>query len=467
MNAPFTARPVVAHFVRPEGDELLLAPSLEPRRLECYLGLMITDMAAVLLGFTLAGSLFRGRADLSAASLLAPALLPIFLTIGLFNSCYSLESLSKPSLGIVRAQVALLTATTVVFMLFYLNSRLAFSRTDFTLSFAAASVLLFFSRQQMRHFVRLRCGASVINRLVIDDRGPVVRIPGSIHVSARVLDLEPNLADPHAMDRLGLVLRNIDRVIVSCPRERRAAWAMMLKGTNVDGEVLDDEVAQLGAQGARVESGHGMLLVSVGPLGLRARAVKRSFDLVLAGAALLVALPLLLAVALAIKAEDGGPVFFKQRRMGRGNRFFEIYKFRSMSVAQSDRDGVVSASRTDQRVTRIGRFIRKTSIDELPQLINVMKGDMSLVGPRPHAIGSQAGSKLFWEVDLRYWQRHCLKPGLSGLAQVRGFRGATECEMDLVQRLQSDLEYLEGWTILRDVKIILLTLRVLVHDRAF
>lgn len=92
---------------------------------------------------------------------------------------------------------------------------------------------------------------------------------------------------------------------------------------------------------------------------------------------------------------------------------------------------------------------------------------MSIVGPRPHAIGSQAGSKLFWEVDLRYWQRHSLKPGLSGLAQIRGYRGATDHENDLVHRLHSDLEYLEGWSIWRDVKIILQTLRVLVHDRAF
>ena len=92
---------------------------------------------------------------------------------------------------------------------------------------------------------------------------------------------------------------------------------------------------------------------------------------------------------------------------------------------------------------------------------------MSLVGPRPHAIGSQAGSKLFWEVDQRYWQRHSLKPGLSGLAQVRGYRGATDDESDLVNRLQCDLEYLEGWTIMRDVQIVLLTLRVLAHDRAF
>ncbi len=92
---------------------------------------------------------------------------------------------------------------------------------------------------------------------------------------------------------------------------------------------------------------------------------------------------------------------------------------------------------------------------------------MSLVGPRPHAIGSQAGDKLFWEVDNRYWQRHSLRPGLSGLAQVRGLRGATEQESDLASRLQADLEYLEGWTIWRDIRIVFLTLRVLLHDKAF
>jgi lipopolysaccharide/colanic/teichoic acid biosynthesis glycosyltransferase len=177
--------------------------------------------------------------------------------------------------------------------------------------------------------------------------------------------------------------------------------------------------------------------------------------------------PLLIAVAVAVKLQDRGPVFFVQRRMGRGNRFFNMYKFRSMTQALGDATGSVSASKDDKRITPVGRFIRKTSIDELPQLFNVLLGDMSLVGPRPHATGSLAGDKLFWEVDLRYWQRHSLKPGLSGLAQVRGFRGATDHESDLVNRLQADLEYLEGWTIMRDIQIILLTMRVLVHDRAF
>jgi len=138
-----------------------------------------------------------------------------------------------------------------------------------------------------------------------------------------------------------------------------------------------------------------------------------------------------------------------------------------MKVDRADRDGNRSTGKNDDRVTRVGKFLRRTSIDELPQLFNVLKGEMSLVGPRPHAIGSLAGDKLFWEVDQRYWQRHSLRPGLTGLAQIRGFRGATDLETDLTSRLQADLEYITGWTIWRDLRILLATTMVLWHDRAF
>jgi lipopolysaccharide/colanic/teichoic acid biosynthesis glycosyltransferase len=160
-------------------------------------------------------------------------------------------------------------------------------------------------------------------------------------------------------------------------------------------------------------------------------------------------------------------VLFRQKRVGRRNQMFAIYKLRTMKVERADGDGHRSASKDDDRVTRIGRILRRTSIDELPQLFNVLKGEMSLVGPRPHAIGSLAGDKLFWEVDPRYWQRHSLRPGLTGLAQVRGLRGATHEEVDLTSRLQADLEYISGWTIWRDIRILFATSMVMLHDRAF
>jgi lipopolysaccharide/colanic/teichoic acid biosynthesis glycosyltransferase len=210
-----------------------------------------------------------------------------------------------------------------------------------------------------------------------------------------------------------------------------------------------------------------LLQVSVGPMGLRDRLQKRALDLFVAGSACLALLPLFILVALAIKLEDGGPVFFVQRRVGRANRFFPILKFRSMTVNKIGRDGSQSASKDDKRITRIGKIIRSTSIDELPQLLNVLRGDMSLVGPRPHATGSLAGDKLFWEVDPRYWERHALKPGLTGLAQIRGYRGATDREEDLSLRLTADLEYLRGWSLWRDLWIIVATFKVLVHDKAF
>ena len=129
--------------------------------------------------------------------------------------------------------------------------------------------------------------------------------------------------------------------------------------------------------------------------------------------------------------------------------------------------GARSTGRHDDRVTRVGRFIRAHSLDELPQLFNVLRGEMSIVGPRPHALGSRAEDKLFWDIDTSYWHRHAVKPGLTGLAQVRGYRGATETVSDLSNRLQADLEYLSGWSLWRDIAIIFATFRVLIHRNAY
>jgi lipopolysaccharide/colanic/teichoic acid biosynthesis glycosyltransferase len=133
----------------------------------------------------------------------------------------------------------------------------------------------------------------------------------------------------------------------------------------------------------------------------------------------------------------------------------------------ADPHGNRSTARDDNRLTRFGKFLRRTSIDELPQLWNVIRGDMSLVGPRPHALGSVAEGALFWEAVPDYWTRHAIRPGITGLAQVRGLRGATITRSDIEKRVAADLEYINSWSIWLDLKILLRTIRVVFHPNAF
>ena len=307
------------------------------------------------------------------------------------------------------------------------------------------------------------------NLLVIDDGGPDFRLEKAHHLAASEAGLVPVSDDPFLLDRLGKLTQHQDRVIVSCPPVRHERWAVLLKSAGVRGEIVSKPLHALGALGVvhYPAQASSTLIVSTGPLGIRARAVKRLFDIALALAGLVLLSPLLAWAAVRIKLEDGGPVFFVQRRLGRGNCFFDMIKLRTMRAETQDADGQQSTCREDERVTRIGRFLRATSIDELPQLWNVLRGEMSIVGPRPHAVGSRANDKLFWDIDARYWRRHSLRPGLTGLAQVRGYRGSTEKERDLTDRLQSDLEYISGWSLMRDIVIVVRTLRVLRHERAF
>ena len=444
------------------------AQPLERRRLQAYLALMAGDIVAIFAAFCLSGFLYLSATGLAQAALLAQLLLPVFLTVALYNGAYSLATLQSSQMGMLRAMSALgISAGAVVFIAYYTKSSAAFSRVMFTAGALFSAVLLCWMRLQMRAFIRWRCGTRIINELLIDDAGPRIDLPGALRANAAQLQLVPALDDPAALNRIGTVLKSIDRVVVTCPPERRAVWASLLKGANIAGEVVDETVAELGAHGARTVAGHGFLRVSIGPLGMRARVAKRLFDTVIAGTALLLLSPVLLIVAAAILIEDGSPVLFVQRRVGRANRFFQMYKFRSMSAGRSDHEGRQSTERGDERITRVGAFIRRTSLDELPQLLNVLTGEMSIVGPRPHALGSQAGAKLFWEIDERYWERHALKPGLTGLAQIRGFRGATANEVDLTDRLEADLEYLDGWSLQRDIQIVFRTLGVLIHEQAF
>lgn len=394
-------------------------------------------------------------------------LLPIHIFIALRNGAVSREALQRPSESLRRAMSALILATSVVtLVMFFQYLGLLVSRVAFGASILCSLGFICLFRLFFHVcFVSPVKGGLVGELLIVDG---VPSRPGAYHVfDAGAVGFVPDLNDPEALSRLAVLVEPFDRVVVSCLPERRHAWALLLKAYDLTGEIQLDQGSPLGAIGISRYHGSDTAVVAVGAMSLSNRVMKRAMDLLLAGATTIVLSPLLLLVALAIKLDSHGPVFFSQVRMGRGNKPFKILKFRSMRVEATDADGRKSATPDDERVTRVGRILRMTSMDELPQIFNVLRGDMSIVGPRPHALGSLAGDKLFWEVSQKYWLRHTLKPGITGLAQVRGYRGATHEQSDLENRLQSDLEYIEGWRLWRDVTIIFNTLRVIVHPKAY
>ena len=181
------------------------------------------------------------------------------------------------------------------------------------------------------------------------------------------------------------------------------------------------------------------------------------FDKIVALVAIILLSPVMVATAIAIKLESKGPIIFKQKRHGFNNELIEVYKFRSMYTDRTDASASKLVTRDDPRVTKVGRFIRKTSIDELPQFFNVLKGDLSVVGPRPHALQAKADNQLYYEAVEGYFARHRVKPGVTGWAQINGWRGETDTIDKIMQRVNHDLYYIENWSIFLDLYILFMT----------
>lgn len=392
---------------------------------------------------------------------------PAYLYFGVITLGFSSATLSRLSISVTAAWRALLGAVVVVLVFaFFAKFSPKISRSAFIYAIFASSTLLVLSRTVIAAAIRWGLRGKTTDRLLITDRA-TFDAPTDVDVlDVRRTGLIPNLSDPAQMSLIAERIMAYDYVYLDCD-EKTDDWVTTLKASGVACEIVVPSKAIHAAVGIGRLGGHDTLILSRGPLSLGSRVQKRIFDLAIAVPILILTGPLMALVALLIKLESPGPALFTQTRLGRANAPFRIYKFRSMHVAKQDENGERSTVRDDDRLTRIGRFIRRSSIDELPQLFNVLLGNMSLVGPRPHAVGSKAGEQLFWEVSDLYWMRHALKPGITGLAQIHGFRGATHREVDLEARLRYDLEYLQTWSLWNDLTILIATVKVVSHANAY
>ena len=437
-------------------------------RVRLVLYWLVIDMVCIAGSFA-AGLALRGFGfPDSRLEMVLAVLLPIYLFSAVHTDAYSTDLILDRYTAAARGAKAFgLAFGFLVLAAFAMKNSASLSRVAIALGAVLSVVSLSITRFFFTKHAKTILGGNPFSVVLLHDgESPIPPGDFSIIVASET-GFDPDAHDPNMYDRLAKALGGADRVVIACPPERRLAWAHALKGANIQGELLMPELTDFAPLGVARQGDKATIIVAQGPLGLTDRLIKRSFDTAVASVALLFFSPIFLIVAVLIKLDSPGPIFFRQTRIGQGNRMFEVLKFRSMRTEACDGNGDRSTSRNDTRITRIGRILRMTSIDELPQFFNVLMGDMSIVGPRPHALGSRAQDKLFWEIDERYWHRHAAKPGLTGLAQIRGFRGATVHEHDLVNRLQADLEYLDQWTIWKDIKIILQTFKVLLHRNAY
>jgi putative colanic acid biosynthesis UDP-glucose lipid carrier transferase len=290
---------------------------------------------------------------------------------------------------------------------------------------------------------------------VYDDR------QGQDRLNPEGLDVSGRLDDLIEAGRAG----RVDQIIIALPQaaDRRAAEVakkleQLPVSLHVVTHIASDLVDRVALHRVSSLGPVGMLDVKRKPLADWAPLVKRVEDYGIGAVLLLLCAPLLLVCAIAIKLDSAGPVFFRQRRRGLNQKVIEVMKFRTMSVME-DGPEVKQATKNDARITRVGRILRQSSLDELPQLFNVMKGEMSLVGPRPHAL---VHDEHWGELLETYANRHQVKPGMTGYAQVMGWRGETETPEKMQGRVEHDLAYIANWSLGNDLTILAKTVRVVV-----
>ena len=453
----------------------LATPALERH---CLQFLALSQVAVVVLAGGVAKILYldvftrqpqESLPYLAPAVVLAVALHYFYKQMGL----HKIDALSGPTIGFGRVWAGLILAFMVLLGgLYLLKMAEEYSRGWFLSWFALSAVALVVVRwafmRGMRKLVvsgRLTRHVAVIGTQDYVDalKGELERTSpeavvssmylsnlnsGALHIDQDVIRELQIAMQAGAFEKVVIALPAIDKARIRVALRRLAPYAP---------EILlctDLQSLPIPVHGSKAIGSLRADVASPVPAAEQDRLEKRLFDAAFALVALIALSPVLLLVALAIKLDSSGPVFFRQRRYGRNNRVFRIFKFRTMTVTE-DGDRVVQAAHNDPRVTRVGRILRSTSIDELPQLINVLLGQMSIVGPRPHALAHE--ERFEDDFDL-FSRRRRVLPGITGWAQVNGYRGETKTPEDVEKRMDYDLYYIDNWSIWFDMEIIVRTL---------
>ena len=324
------------------------------------------------------------------------------------------------------------------------------------------NIIVYGSGEQAERFIaNLQQIDEPWNRVVgvFDDRQPEVNpdIAGA-----------PFLGDLHDLIRCAREVQ-ADDIIVALPWSATTRiWQVLHALRTLPANIcLAPEPSMLGILSRRIDYQYNVPLASVyeKPLSGWRAIIKRVFDAVVTALALLLLSPLLLTLMIWVKLDSPGPIFFRQKRYGFNNEVFDVWKLRTLYVDQQDADAEKLATVDDPRVTRAGRFLRRSSLDELPQLFNVLVGDMSLVGPRPHALKAKAGGELYQDAVGEYAARHRMRPGITGWAQVNGWRGETDTREKILKRVEHDLYYIDNWSVWLDLRILLRTMPALLKQQ--
>jgi exopolysaccharide biosynthesis polyprenyl glycosylphosphotransferase len=428
-----------------------------------------SDLLSFAFGFWLLNNLLGSPQFLGQSFAVAVFCLVTYFAYGSHLNVHSSANILSFKDAVGKAAAAFgFAVSALLFFVFFFKLGDSLSRLLVIGSLASTFVILALARLWVVRCYGITSEEQLMSEVIIVEcpsTSAVVHNSPALQITEELFDFSTDNAS--SLATLGRFVHGNDRVVVYCPDDQRLKWSNILRSLDVAGELAFPELITYLPVGVNQRGDMFTVTVNTGPFSMLDKFLKRALDLIVVFSLIPMVVPFCIIVAVLVKMESPGPIFFRQMRVGLSNRQFLIWKFRTMYVAQADAGASRLTERFDTRVTKIGRLLRASSVDELPQLINVLVGDMSLVGPRPHAPLATAGGRLYWEVDPKYWQRHVVKPGITGLAQIEGHRGNTFTEKDLQQRLDADLLYVSNWSLSKDINILFRTIFLLSHKNAF